>query len=406
MLKLILFLCLAGILWAEETLPALGEAEPSDAKKLKYGFAGLPIVGYSSGFGTGFGAVGSFYKKEPLLNPYRYELDAQVYFTTTGLQSHKLRFDYIDVANLPLRLRGMVGMFANFNENYCGKGMLADCNIQKPDIPDFYLSRYLEVFGITDGRWRLRPLPHKIEIIWSWRGSYYRIGDWKDSGPYPNSLYSEDFGTDKGDGEGFASVIEAGLMLDGRDFEPAPTKGYWIEATLRESSPYWGSNWSYLGANLSLRGYLPLEPSKRLVLASQVIFDAMSGHAPLQEIVRVGGTGRYFNTFGGQEIGRGLREQYFPGRLKAYKQLELRYQFWGFNLWHWHLDMSAATFADLGLVAWDFNSLDKEPFKPAIGFGGGLRFLWDEAVVIRFDVATSPIESYSPKFYFVIGNVF
>lgn len=390
----ILLLLVCSILWANEPEP----------EKPKYGFGGIPVVGYISGFGTGFGAVGSFYKKEPHLNPYRYELDAQVYFTPGGFQSHKLRFDYIDVAELPLRLRPMIGFLANFAENYCGQGMRSNCMVEKPNFPDWYLQRYIEIYGTLDGRWRLKSLPHKVEIIGSWRGSYYKIGNWSESGPYPNSLYEQDFG--KINNDGFASIMEAGIMVDNRDFEPAPTQGYWIETTLRESSPFWGSSWSYLGANLSLRGYFPLVPNKRLVLASQIIFDGMYGKAPLQEIVRVGGTGRYFNTFGGQDIGRGLREQYFPGRLKAYKQVELRYDLIGFNIWRWHLDLMAATFVDLGLVAWDWNTLDQEPFKTALGFGGGLRFLWDRAIVIRFDVGTSPIESYSPRFYFVIGNVF
>jgi hemolysin activation/secretion protein len=126
----------------------------------------------------------------------------------------------------------------------------------------------------------------------------------------------------------------------------------------------------------------------------------------LQEIVRVGGSGRYFNTFGGQEIGRGLREQYFPGRLKAYKQLELRWDMFDFNLWRWNIDVTSAAFVDLGLVGWDYSTLSEERFRPALGTGGGIRFLWDRAVVIRFDVGTSPIENYAPRFYFVIGNVF
>ncbi len=404
MFKFFSLLLLANSLWASEIEPPVEQKPGPELKQSKYGFGAIPAVGYASGFGVGFGAVGSFYKKEPGIKPYRFELDGQVYFTTGGFQSHRLRFDYIDVAGLPLRLRPMIGLLANHNENYCGQGMRADCTFEMPNLPNFYLYRYIEVFGAIDARWRLRPLPHKLEIIWSWRGSNYRIGDFAEAGPYANSLYQRDFGTDNGDG--FASILEAGLMLDNRDNEPAPKKGYWIEATLRESSPFWGSSWSYLGANLSLRGYLPLEPSKRLVLAGQMIFDGLYGKVPLQEIVRVGGTGRYFNTFGGQELGRGLREQYFPGRLKAYKQVELRYQFVGFDVWDWHFDVAAVTFADLGLVAWDWNTLNQESFKPAIGFGGGLRFLWDEAVVIRFDVGTSPIESYVPRFYFVIGNVF
>ena len=119
MLKFFLMLLLANSLLADDPKP-------------KYGFGGIPAVGYVSGFGLGFGAVGSFYKKEPDVQPYRYMLDAQAYFTPGGFQSHRLRFDYIDVAGLPLRLRPMVGLLANLAENYCGQGMRANCSPEEP----------------------------------------------------------------------------------------------------------------------------------------------------------------------------------------------------------------------------------------------------------------------------------
>ncbi len=383
-------------------MPGAAKTEPGEPKN-DYGYVGIPVVGYASGFGTGFGAVGSFYRKEADISPYKYEIDGQIYFMTSGMQSHRLRFDYLDVLDMPLRIRSLAGLLVMPNENYCGQGMRANCAVLNAN-PNYYLTRYWEAFGTIDGRWRLRPMPHKVEIIASWRGSFYQQGTFSEKGAYADSLYEKDFGSN--DGSGFASVLEAGILIDNRDFEPSPTSGYWLEATMREASPFWGSSWSYLGVNLSLRGYVPLIPNKRLVLASQIIFDAMAGKAPLQEIVRVGGTTRYYNTFGGQDVGRGLREQYFPGRLKAYKQFELRYNFVNFKLWKWDFDLAAASFADLGLVAWDRSTLDQEPFEPSLGFGGGLRIMWDKAVVLRFDVGTSPIEQYSPRFYFVIGNVF
>ena len=61
------------------------------------------------------------------------------------------------------------------------------------------------------------------------------------------------------DGEtGFTSVLQAGVMVDHRDSEIAPTRGYWAEASVRAASWLWGSQWSYVGANLILRGLLDL----------------------------------------------------------------------------------------------------------------------------------------------------
>ena len=397
----ILFVFLSGFSFAAE--PVSPEEKAPAPVESFYAFGGVPALNYSSDAGFGFGIITSIYKKTPVIKPYKFAIDLQLFMTSKGQHSHYIRTDILNVAKLPLRLRAKVGLSATSNENFCGFGVSADCSSTSARSHDYFLYRYLEGYGVIDGRYRLRDAPDKIEIIAAWRGSYYLPGTWGDYTPYPDSLYANDIPA--ANQQGFASVIEAGVMFDGRDNEPSPTKGYWIETTLRQSSPYWGSKWSYLGANLSLRGYFPFDTQRRWVLAGQAIFDGMIGEAPLQEIVRVGGT-LLQTAYGGEYMGRGIRSQYFPGRVKIIKQLEMRYRFWGFDVWKQHFDTSAVAFLDTGVISWKLSGLENYPFKPLLGFGGGFRIAWNEAFIIRIDLGFSPIESYVPRFYLKIGNVF
>ncbi len=390
---------LAGLSFAADSID--DEKKVPAPNESYYAFGGIPALNYSSDAGFGFGVITSIYKKTPILQPYKFAVDLQLFMTTKGQHSHYIRTDILNVAKLPLRIRSRVGLLATTNENFCGFGVSANCDASIAH--QYFLYRYFEVYGTIDGRYKLKDAPHKIELIAGWRGSYYWPGTWGDYTSYSDTLYAKNFLEDKR--KGFASVVEAGVMFDGRDNEPSPTKGYWIEATFRESSPYWGSSWSYLGFNLSLRGYLPLDSQRRLVLAGQAIFDGMVGEAPLQEIVKVGGS-LLQTAYGGSEIGRGVRSLYFPGRIKVIKQLEMRYRFWGFDFLKQHFDTSAVTFLDLGVISWDLKELEKNEFKPLLGFGGGFRVAWNEAFIIRLDLGFSPIESYVPRFYLKIGNVF
>lgn len=373
-----------------------------------FAFGGLPAINYSSDAGLGLGVVASMYRKGPEIKPYRYAVDAQIFFTTLGQHAHYLRGDWLEAFHLPLRLRAKAGFFHTTNENYCGKGGLADCYQtilpNSGDKSKYFLFRYFEIYGTAEGRWRLTELPHKIELVAGWRGSYYWPGDWDDYTPYPGSLYVRDFPADHLQ-RGFASVFEGGIMFDGRDNEPSPTKGYWAEATARGSSSYLGSTWDYGGFNLSLRGYWPFDVKRQWVLAAQGIFDGLVGDAPVPEIVRVGGSLRAI-AYGGDQFGRGLREEYFPGRVKAIAQFELRYQFISFDCLQQHFDLSAVAFADLGAVYWNWNHLPQDRFKPQLGTGVGIRITWNETFVIRADLGMGPAEHYAPRFYLKIGNTF
>lgn len=398
-LQKIIMVCLVTALSIQSA-----NAQDLEDKATTLDFAGFPGLNYTSDGGFGFGAIGSMYGRTKDLKPYRFAVDLQVFASTKGQQSHFLRMDWLELFDLPLRLLTRLTYVATSNQNFCGLGAWADCDVGPANNENYFLVRYSEKSARAQARYRIKDAPSKIELTASYRGSIYIPGSLDTSTPYPGSLF-EAYSQARFSEKGFASVFGIGVMFDTRDAEASPTSGYWAEASMRESSRFLGSDWQFLGGNVTARGYLSLDVEKRLVFASQFIMDAIVGDAPLQEIVRVGNS-QEFTAFGGSEIGRGLREQYFPGRLKLMQQLELRYRFIEFTLFSQNLSLSTLAFGDFGLVSWRIENLETEPKKAMFGFGSGLRLAWNTDFVVRLDLGFSPIESYSPKIYIKIGNVF
>lgn len=397
-------------------------AETEEAGKSTIRFSGIPALGFGPDSGFGTGLIGSMYVDQEGYAPYKTALSAKIYISTKGMNSHALQLDQVSAFGLPLRLTTRVGFFSTISQNYCGKGSQVDCDENRANIEAtslgldgsareqfvkrYYQNRFMSFFGDVFSRWLLWKDQAKLELLASYRGRYYLERDFKNKGPYPGSLYARDFRDQKT--EGYLSTAEIGLMLDKRDNEPAPTSGYWLEATARGGSWLIGSAWDYFGSNLSARFYFSLDEGKRVVIASQSIVDAIFGDLPVDAMSRLGGSQSLsdFNAIGGQYIGRGIREQLYVGRLKGVEQLELRIRLFSFDLFKQNFDLISAAFGDIAVTASEFSRFAKEITNIYSGFGGGLRLYWNKTFVIRADLGVSPSENFSPKFYLVAGNVF
>lgn len=385
-------------------------------------FSGVPALGYSPDSGFGTGAIGSLYFDQEGYQPYKAALGIKAYFSLKGLHSHALSFDQVAAFGLPLRLTTRVGFFSTPEQNYCGQGSAVDCDINRANIEAtnrgldgtdrdnfvrrYYKNRYLSFFGDIFSRWLLWKDQAKFEFLASYRGRYYYEGDVKNKGPYPGSLYERESKGRKTDG--YLSTAEIGLMLDKRDNEPAPTSGYWLEATTRGGSWLIGSAWDYFGLNLAGRFYYSLDDDHRVVFASQTIIDSIWGDLPIDAMSRIGGSLSMndFNAIGGQHLGRGIREQLYVGRIKGIEQLEIRARLFSFDFLRQHFDVVPAAFGDIAVTSSDFSHFSKEIQKIYTGFGGGLRLHWNKTFVVRADLGVSPSENFGLKFYLVAGNVF
>ncbi|MDP2344698.1 MAG: BamA/TamA family outer membrane protein [Deltaproteobacteria bacterium] len=417
---------------AEEVVPVVepvaDDVAAADAP-WTWSFGGLPALGYDTDNGFLFGAVGSVYLHDGKTKPYRVAISGGVTVTTKLVQDHYVNVDALNVGDLPLRLLTRAGWTQSLTQNYCGTGMTVTCDpevarrdadrLQLKGTPKedflrrYYLFRFMNPWASVSARYALVPLPTRVEIFGGWRGSGYIPGTWADDdgdgeadlSPYPGSQYAQDFAVGE---PGFASVLQAGVMYDTRDNEPSPRKGVWAEASLRAATALWGSSWDWVGGNTTIRGYLPIidgEAPARLTLATRFVADAIVGDPPIQEMVRPGGFVDYLS-FGGSEMGRGIRAQRYVGKLKLYVQNELRWRFVEWEMFGQPWAASTNAFVDAAMIGTELSDPRAFAGTPPVGGGGGLLLHWNENFILRLDVATSAVENYPVSVYITLGQTF
>lgn len=402
------------------------QAEPSPQPPtddaLSIGWGAIPAINFNSDDGLGYGALGSVFWYDGTTKPYRAALTAQAFLTTNWIHAHYVRLDALNVNNWPIRAFAEVGYYSSITQNYCGMGVLVACDTPENDpalntsgdtpVSRYNKLRFRNMYTLLAARYRFRDKPHRFELFAAYRGAYWMPGTWEDPTPYQGSR----FASERPDGDaGFASTFQFGAVVDDRDHEPAPKKGYVLELSARASSDLWGSDWSYLGANLTALGFVPLNKQKNAILASRTVADVVvdgigrvfggkDRPAPIYELVRPGGTRDYIS-FGGEWIGRGIRVQRFVGRVKGFQQFELRYTFATHTLFGADVEWTGLGFTDLGWVAPSIEDVfTQDPFI-ATSFGGGLRLTLNKNFILRADVGTSPLERWAPAFYININHV-
>lgn len=398
---------------------AAAAEEASSDDEGQWGLGVVPRFTLSNDEGFGLGLRGTAFWHRWGEEPYKTAISAQVFATTRLVQHHYLRVDALDAFQLPLRITAEAGYFQTLTFSYCGVGDTALCDENEAsaaghraqlhgDALDafqrrYYLVRFLQPYLSGVVRWRLGEKPHRLELLAGWRGHLYLPGELSDEDgdgtldlePYPGSRYARDF---PGGEAGLASVLQIGASLDDRDHEPDPSRGYFVEASLRGAAPFTGSAWSFLGGNATLLLFVPLLPERRLILASRHVVDILWGEAPVMELARVGGSRDYL-ALGGADAGRGLRQPRIPGAVKLLAQEELRTSLVTFGLLEQRFRLGLSFFLDAGVVAARADRLSLDELAFAYGFGLGLRVVWNENFVMRVDLAVSPSEHFVPYVY-------
>ena len=388
---------------------AEGEAPAEQTEEVKleswqkkgWGWGGIPAVNYNSDEGFGFGVIGSVYKYNDQAQPYKTRIGGLVFFTTSGVQYHYLDVDALDLAGGKLRLTTRVLYDYRFTSNYCGVGGDVECNdeglarqqmdfydVDYDDLSDeeydellarWYQAAFRMPYALAFARYELTEMPHKVEAIASYRLSYFAPFS-----KFDDTLYQHEQDLDAE--TGLSSVIQAGLMVDNRDNEPAPKEGYWVEGTVRGAHRYIGSQFDWFGFNTTLRGYLPILREGRLTLAERFAFDGIVGESNYKELDWMGGFQMYTAAGGARSL-RGIRSERYRGKVKILNQTELRWKTYTITPGEMTIDLYLQGFVDAAHVAAEWEDLGGSPVH--LGEGGGLRIAINQNFVLRGDFATS-----------------
>jgi hypothetical protein len=418
----------AALMAAALTAPAYAQEDDSDQpwSKEGMGWGGVPALNYNSDEGFGYGVLGSLYFYDGKTAPYDWSTTFLIFLTTKKIQTHRVDLDFVDFLDKPLRLSTRVEFYSTRAAHYCGTDLTDYCDdvglAEGEEAPEpaaaadalglegqqredflrrYYKLRYMNPNAFINARYKLSDKPHRFEIMGGWRGGYLLPGDFEEDTPFEGSLYAQDFPEGE---EGFYSTFQLGVMLDNRDNEPSPSSGYWIEGSGRGGF-FTGTGEPYYGFNTTLRGYLPLLASKRLVLASREIVDGVFGDPPVPELTTAGGS-QSMSFFGGQYTGRGVRSAGLLGKARFFAQNELRWTALSFKISSANIDLGLVGFADVGYVAADWSSIGSDQAVLFVGEGGGLRVAVNKNFIVRLDVGFSALEANSPGIYINVNNLF
>lgn len=401
-----------------------GDAAAAEADDHAFSFAAVPTLTFSTDEGFGTGGVGTIYHRHEGSEPYRDALTFNLFISSKLVQHHALTWDALKPFGLLGRSYLRAGYTSTVSQNYCGVGNqvtcapgdaiaaarasgLGDDPTARDDAFDefvrhYHLMRFIRPYATVIVRPWLRDKPWRTELLLGWRGALTVPGDVFTPGPYPGSLFAKDHP----DGEaGFSSVPFVGVVVDNRDAEVFPLDGLLFESSVRGAGPMTGGTWTWAGLNASLAGFFALARAPRVALAARAVGDVMIGAPSVEEMARIGGTVDAI-AFGGFQIGRGVREHRYIGKVKLLGQAELRAQLVETVVFGERFDHGAALLSDVGFIGYDLADLRGHPAKILSTLGISYRLLWNESFAIRADLAISPDETEGPGFYIIVGQAF
>lgn len=205
---------------------------------------------------------------------------------------------------------------------------------------------------------------------------------------------------------GREGIVAFAFMYDTRDFEPDPTKGFFVEYSHEHSHPWTGSEFSFDKNMIQGTYFVKILPKyiPRMVLAVNADIGYIWGKkVPFYEAFDISSQAEAGGTevLGGARSLRGYREYRFVGPLTALLNVELRTRIVQWKLLKQHFAFDLLPFFDAGRV-WnrirDFNFRDYR-----WNAGGGARLAWNQSTLLRADLAFS---KESTQFFFGFQHIF
>jgi hypothetical protein len=388
----------------EPTITGAGDLDPD---RLEVG--GAPIIMADTDLGFGTGGVVSLTRFGEGYAPFRWQLQALIFFTMkstaaegfeTVFHDDFVKLDLPGLAGGRLRLTLTAGFARHSNTGYYGLGNAS----QAEPGADLRRHQYDRIYPQALVRARIGLREHLALMLGgSFTYNWIRL--------YEGSRLAEDLQDEalrdrlRGTDSHHVLLLDAGLLWDTRNHELAPSRGVFHELSVR-LTPNPRTDVSYAGATLALRFYRSIHRD-RLVFAARVLGDMMFGNPPLYELARHGGLFPMPAPGGGAGI-RGVPAYRYHGKVKLLSNWELRARILPFTIHGQRFNIGAIAFVDAGRVWSDLShsdELDDTDMGVKVGVGGGLRIQWGEAFLLRTDLAWSP-DADPIGFYFNINHVF
>lgn len=332
----------------------------------------LPLISYGSNVGLQIGGALVFYKAPKGGGPRRDWLAIGGSYATKGPRSLEVKGEQFDIAKTPTRAFYQAKYAVDDSAPYWGEGArLAPGD--KPGAgspPDAY--RYRGV-----GPWLSlvvrEPLPGAPGAASPWSvfaRARFRQQEVLDPGTALASARPAGF-----EG-GTLTTLHAGVLRDTRDEEISASRGTFLDASVFAAPPLLGTN-TMAGGNVGFRVYHRLE--RGVVLAARAMYELKLGDVPFYERTQIEGL-NYGEGIGGPGTLRGVARARLAGEEKILANVELRATLVTFRPADRPLELGVSTGLDAGSARQrGYSRLS------ALGGFGGLRAIWDRALVVRFE---------------------
>jgi len=178
---------------------------------------------------------------------------------------------------------------------------------------------------------------------------------------------------------------ELGLSIDTANPSHDPTGGGSLRGALYLTG---GSAGAHAKALFDLRGYLRFGPEAPVVLAATVLGQIQWGGIPFYELSVLGDPAAKPRLVTGGRGLRGLRRGQLRGPLSLLTMSELRFRLPAFAIKKLRLRTLLVVSADAAWVT--TYTAPSAPLLPHPGFGGGVRVILNEQLVVHLDLGTAP----------------